>query len=159
MWLLFFMWSSRRYLALCVGETRVRIDLQEPLRPQVTQNHDGNPSKTPLSPSTLRFLSQVGVRTQRWGVSVWSGSITFFLFLLCSCCHSTLTPWMWWCWTCCFRSLSGTWQAQLSLFFSTTSAKGTKYVLHHIGLSKNFSVCSLCNAVLCKPTIHHHPKE
>ncbi|KAM9468639.1 bridge-like lipid transfer protein family member 2 [Clarias gariepinus] len=48
-----------RYLALCVGETRVRIDLQEPLRPQVTQNHDGNPSKTPLSPSTLRFLSQL----------------------------------------------------------------------------------------------------
>lgn len=52
--------SSRRCLALCVGETRVRIDLQEPLRPQVTQNHDGNPSKSPLSPSTLHFLSQVG---------------------------------------------------------------------------------------------------
>lgn len=48
-----------RYLALCVGETRVRIDLQEPLRPHVTQNHDGNPSKSPLSPSTLRLLSQL----------------------------------------------------------------------------------------------------
>ncbi|GAA6097648.1 protein KIAA0100 isoform X1 [Tachysurus ichikawai] len=46
-----------RYLALCVGETRVRIDLKEPLRPQ--PNHDGNPSKSLLSPSTLRFLSQL----------------------------------------------------------------------------------------------------
>lgn len=55
--------SSRRYLALCVGETRVRIDLQEPPRPHVTQNHDGNPSKSPLSPSVLRFLSQVGFWT------------------------------------------------------------------------------------------------
>ncbi|KAF7699848.1 protein KIAA0100-like isoform X2 [Silurus meridionalis] len=48
-----------RYLALCVGETRVRIDLQEPLRPQATQNPDGNPSKSPVSPSTLRSLSQM----------------------------------------------------------------------------------------------------
>ncbi|XP_026992620.2 protein KIAA0100 isoform X2 [Tachysurus fulvidraco] len=46
-----------RYLALCVGETRVRIDLKEPLRPQ--PNHDGNPNKSLLSPSTLSFLSQL----------------------------------------------------------------------------------------------------
>uniref|UniRef100_A0A8B9JU85 FMP27/BLTP2/Hobbit GFWDK motif-containing RBG unit domain-containing protein n=1 Tax=Astyanax mexicanus TaxID=7994 RepID=A0A8B9JU85_ASTMX len=49
----------RRYLALCVGETRVRIDLQEPLRPQVLKNHGGNKHKPPLSSSTLHFLSQL----------------------------------------------------------------------------------------------------
>ncbi|XP_022525858.2 protein KIAA0100 isoform X1 [Astyanax mexicanus] len=48
-----------RYLALCVGETRVRIDLQEPLRPQVLKNHGGNKRKPPLSSSTLHFLSQL----------------------------------------------------------------------------------------------------
>lgn len=118
--------SSRRYLALCVGETRVRIDLQEPLKPQVTQNHDRNASKTPLSPSTLRFLSQVGFWTHTnicLGLCVicWHG-----IFLLYSCCHSTLAPWMWWCWTCCCQSPSGTWQALLSLYCSITNARGTK---------------------------------
>ncbi|XP_062872628.1 bridge-like lipid transfer protein family member 2 isoform X1 [Trichomycterus rosablanca] len=48
-----------RYLALCVGDTRVRIDLKEPLRLQVPQNHEGSPRQAPLSPSTLRFLSQL----------------------------------------------------------------------------------------------------
>ncbi|XP_017538853.1 protein KIAA0100 isoform X1 [Pygocentrus nattereri] len=48
-----------RYLALCVGETLVRIDLQEPLKQQVSQNHGKSPRKPPISPSTLHFLSQL----------------------------------------------------------------------------------------------------
>ncbi|XP_066552297.1 bridge-like lipid transfer protein family member 2 isoform X2 [Amia ocellicauda] len=48
-----------RYLALCVGETRIRVDLQEPLvRPEV-RGHESGPGKLPVSPSVLRFLSQL----------------------------------------------------------------------------------------------------
>ena len=51
----------RRYLALCVGETRVRIDLLEPMRPRLPQSprNDKEGGKLPLSPSTVHFLSQV----------------------------------------------------------------------------------------------------
>ncbi|KAM4627158.1 bridge-like lipid transfer protein family member 2 [Polymixia lowei] len=47
-----------RYLALCVGETRVRFDLQAPLRPLV-KNHEKKKGNMPISPTTLRFLSQL----------------------------------------------------------------------------------------------------
>ena len=49
----------RRYLALCVGETRVRFDLQAPLKPLVKQSHGKKSGKFSLSPTALRFLSQV----------------------------------------------------------------------------------------------------
>lgn len=49
-----------RFLALCVGEARVRFDLQEPFRPRVPNKKEENPKKPPpLSPSTLHFLSQL----------------------------------------------------------------------------------------------------
>ncbi|XP_071770727.1 bridge-like lipid transfer protein family member 2 [Centroberyx gerrardi] len=48
-----------RYLALCVGETRVRFDLQAPLRPLVKKSHGKNSGKMSISPTTLRFLSQL----------------------------------------------------------------------------------------------------
>ncbi|CAB1348981.1 unnamed protein product [Coregonus sp. 'balchen'] len=49
-----------RCLALCVGETRVRVDLQQPLRPRAPKSRDGGESgKVPLSPAALRFLSQL----------------------------------------------------------------------------------------------------
>ncbi|XP_029922551.1 protein KIAA0100 isoform X2 [Myripristis murdjan] len=48
-----------RYLALCVGETRVRFDLQEPLRPLVKKSHGKSSGKMSISPTTLRFLSQL----------------------------------------------------------------------------------------------------
>ncbi|XP_012693346.2 protein KIAA0100 isoform X2 [Clupea harengus] len=50
-----------RYLALCVGETRVRIDLLEPMRPRLPQSprNDKEGGKLPLSPSTVHFLSQL----------------------------------------------------------------------------------------------------
>ncbi|KAG5269355.1 hypothetical protein AALO_G00201080 [Alosa alosa] len=49
-----------RYLALCVGETRVRVDLLEPVTPRLPQTpKKDNEGKFPLSPSTLHFLSQL----------------------------------------------------------------------------------------------------
>ncbi|XP_066518591.1 bridge-like lipid transfer protein family member 2 [Hoplias malabaricus] len=48
-----------RYLALCVGETRVRIDLQEPLKQRVSRDQGESSRKPLLSPSTLHFLSQL----------------------------------------------------------------------------------------------------
>ncbi|XP_067102585.1 bridge-like lipid transfer protein family member 2 isoform X2 [Osmerus mordax] len=48
-----------RYLALCVGETRVRFDLQESLKPQMPRTHGGESGSLPLSPATLHFLSQL----------------------------------------------------------------------------------------------------
>ncbi|XP_063061511.1 bridge-like lipid transfer protein family member 2 isoform X2 [Engraulis encrasicolus] len=52
-----------RYLALCVGETRVRIDLLEPMRPRPPRSPEKDKEKEEgrlaLSPSTLHFLSQV----------------------------------------------------------------------------------------------------
>ncbi|XP_056139126.1 bridge-like lipid transfer protein family member 2 [Lampris incognitus] len=49
----------QRYLAFCVGETRVRLDLQAPLRHLVKKSHGGNSGKFPVSPKVLRFLSQL----------------------------------------------------------------------------------------------------
>lgn len=49
----------RRYLALCVGETRVRFDLQIPLKPLVKKKDGKTSGKISVSPTKLRFLSQV----------------------------------------------------------------------------------------------------
>ncbi|XP_036392090.1 protein KIAA0100-like [Megalops cyprinoides] len=60
-----------RYLALCVGETRVRVDLQEPLRPQVPgRDHGGELEKQLLSPAVLCFLSQLSVHISSINVMV-----------------------------------------------------------------------------------------
>ncbi|XP_074535459.1 bridge-like lipid transfer protein family member 2 isoform X4 [Halichoeres trimaculatus] len=48
-----------RYLALCVGETRVRFDLQAPLKPLVKKSNGKQSGKISLNPTTLRFLSQL----------------------------------------------------------------------------------------------------
>ncbi|XP_016124041.1 protein KIAA0100-like [Sinocyclocheilus grahami] len=48
-----------RFLALCVGEARVRFDLQEPFRPRAPKSNEQNSKIPPLSPSTLHLLSQV----------------------------------------------------------------------------------------------------
>ncbi|KAM9853046.1 bridge-like lipid transfer protein family member 2 isoform 2-T2 [Aulostomus maculatus] len=48
-----------RYLALCVGETRIRFDLQAPLQPLLTKRHGKKAGKFSLSPTVLRFLSQL----------------------------------------------------------------------------------------------------
>lgn len=48
-----------RYLALCVGETRVRFDLQAPLGPLLKKSHGNKSGKISFSPTTLRFLSQL----------------------------------------------------------------------------------------------------
>ncbi|XP_061575606.1 bridge-like lipid transfer protein family member 2 isoform X2 [Cololabis saira] len=48
-----------RYLALCVGDTRVRFDLQAPLGPLLKSNHGKKSRKISVSPTTLRFLSQL----------------------------------------------------------------------------------------------------
>lgn len=53
----------RRYLALCVGDTRVRFDLQAPLTPLQSRriSHEKKAGGILLSPRMLRFLSQVEV--------------------------------------------------------------------------------------------------
>nr|XP_057936208.1 bridge-like lipid transfer protein family member 2 isoform X2 [Doryrhamphus excisus] len=48
-----------RYLALCVGETRVRFDLQAPLGPLMKKSHGKKIGKISVSATTLRFLSQL----------------------------------------------------------------------------------------------------
>ncbi|XP_068571687.1 bridge-like lipid transfer protein family member 2 isoform X2 [Cebidichthys violaceus] len=48
-----------RYLALCVGETRVRFDMQAPLRPLEKKSHGKKSGRISVSPTTLRFLSQL----------------------------------------------------------------------------------------------------
>ncbi|XP_038817688.1 protein KIAA0100-like [Salvelinus namaycush] len=49
-----------RCLALCVGDTRVRVVLQQLLRPRAPKSCDGGESgKVPLSHATLRFISQL----------------------------------------------------------------------------------------------------
>ncbi|XP_019133647.2 protein KIAA0100 isoform X3 [Larimichthys crocea] len=48
-----------RYLALCVGETRIRFDLQAPLGPLVKKSEGKKHGKITVSPTTLRFLSQL----------------------------------------------------------------------------------------------------
>uniref|UniRef100_A0A8C1PZG5 Si:ch211-259g3.4 n=1 Tax=Cyprinus carpio TaxID=7962 RepID=A0A8C1PZG5_CYPCA len=49
----------RRFLALCVGEARVRFDLQEPFRPRAPKSNEENSKRPPPSPSTLHLLSQL----------------------------------------------------------------------------------------------------
>uniref|UniRef100_A0A8C4ZBF0 Si:ch211-259g3.4 n=1 Tax=Gadus morhua TaxID=8049 RepID=A0A8C4ZBF0_GADMO len=51
--------ASRRYLALCVGETRVRFDLEAPLRAVVKRSDEGTPGKMQINPTMLRLLSQL----------------------------------------------------------------------------------------------------
>ncbi|XP_028857357.1 protein KIAA0100-like isoform X2 [Denticeps clupeoides] len=46
-----------RYVALCVGEVRVRFDLQEPVNPRLPQSREG--ASPHLSQHTLRLLSQL----------------------------------------------------------------------------------------------------
>ncbi|XP_070684951.1 bridge-like lipid transfer protein family member 2 [Pempheris klunzingeri] len=48
-----------RYLALCVGETRIRFDLQAPLRPLMKKSHGKKSGPISISPTTLRFVSQL----------------------------------------------------------------------------------------------------
>ncbi|KTF85827.1 hypothetical protein cypCar_00026037 [Cyprinus carpio] len=48
-----------RFLALCVGEARVRFDLQEPFRPRAPKSNEEGSKRPPLSPSTLHLLSQL----------------------------------------------------------------------------------------------------
>uniref|UniRef100_A0A673KR42 Protein KIAA0100-like n=1 Tax=Sinocyclocheilus rhinocerous TaxID=307959 RepID=A0A673KR42_9TELE len=48
-----------RFLALCVGEARVRFDLQEPFRPRAPKSNEENSKRPPPSPSTLHLLSQL----------------------------------------------------------------------------------------------------
>ncbi|XP_018603767.1 protein KIAA0100-like isoform X1 [Scleropages formosus] len=48
-----------RFLALCVGETRVRVDLQEPLNSRHSQKHGGDIRTLPASPAVRCFLSQL----------------------------------------------------------------------------------------------------
>ncbi|XP_047449852.1 protein KIAA0100-like isoform X4 [Mugil cephalus] len=48
-----------RYLALCVGETRIRFDLQAPLRPLVKTSDGKKSGKISVSPTALRILSQL----------------------------------------------------------------------------------------------------
>ncbi|RXN03891.1 Protein KIAA0100-like isoform X1 [Labeo rohita] len=48
-----------RFLALCVGEARVRFDLQEPFRPRAPKSNEETSKRPPLSPSTLHLLSQL----------------------------------------------------------------------------------------------------
>uniref|UniRef100_A0A8C1PVI7 Si:ch211-259g3.4 n=1 Tax=Cyprinus carpio TaxID=7962 RepID=A0A8C1PVI7_CYPCA len=47
------------FLALCVGEARVRFDLQEPFRPRAPKSNEENSKRPPPSPSTLHLLSQL----------------------------------------------------------------------------------------------------
>ncbi|XP_013879542.1 protein KIAA0100 isoform X2 [Austrofundulus limnaeus] len=48
-----------RYLALCVGDTRIRFDLQAPLGPVVRTGHGKKSRKISVNPKMLRFLSQL----------------------------------------------------------------------------------------------------
>uniref|UniRef100_W5MG12 Bridge-like lipid transfer protein family member 2 n=1 Tax=Lepisosteus oculatus TaxID=7918 RepID=W5MG12_LEPOC len=48
-----------RYLALCVGEARIRMDLQDTPAPLDFRGQGGQTGKPPVSPSVLRFFSQL----------------------------------------------------------------------------------------------------
>ncbi|XP_024132642.1 protein KIAA0100 isoform X1 [Oryzias melastigma] len=48
-----------KYLALCVGDTRIRFDLQAPVGPLLKTSHGKKSRKISVSPKTLRFLSQL----------------------------------------------------------------------------------------------------
>ncbi|XP_029963673.1 protein KIAA0100 isoform X2 [Salarias fasciatus] len=75
-----------RYLALCVGETRVRLDLQVPVKPLVKRSHGKKSEKTSLSPNTLRFVSQLlSIHVSSINVMVLNLSVTESLW------HMTLT--------------------------------------------------------------------
>ncbi|XP_068172952.1 bridge-like lipid transfer protein family member 2 isoform X1 [Antennarius striatus] len=81
-----------KYLALCVGETRVRFDLQTPVRPLVKESHGKKSGKIAVSPTMLRFLSQllsfhissinVMVLNLALSESLWHMTITGITFLL-----------------------------------------------------------------------------
>lgn len=77
----------RRYLALCVGETRVRFDLQAPVGPLLKRSHGKKSGKISVSPTTLRFLSQVWILrigyifSRDWFVDNISLPILFFQLL------------------------------------------------------------------------------
>ncbi|XP_061684367.1 bridge-like lipid transfer protein family member 2 isoform X2 [Syngnathoides biaculeatus] len=82
-----------RYLALCVGETRVRFDLQAPLRPLTkTISHGDKTGKRSISATTLRFLSQllsfhvssvnVMVLNMALSESLWHMTVTCITLLL-----------------------------------------------------------------------------
>ncbi|XP_061829189.1 bridge-like lipid transfer protein family member 2 isoform X1 [Nerophis lumbriciformis] len=81
-----------RYLALCVGETRVRFDLQAPLGPLMKRSHGKNMRKISVSATTLRFLSQllsfhissinVMVLNLALSESLWHMTITCITLLL-----------------------------------------------------------------------------
>lgn len=48
-----------RYLGLCIGETRIRIDLQTPLSPLLTKSHGKKSGKMLVNPTLLHFISQL----------------------------------------------------------------------------------------------------
>lgn len=114
--------NFRRYLALCVGETRVRFDLQVPLKLLVKKNIGKKSGKISVSPTKLRFLSQV--RSGSF-LSFFLQVISDCLFCLFSCCHSISALSMWWCWTSHILSHYGTWLLQASLCYLTTSIRGS----------------------------------
>ncbi|KAJ8385068.1 hypothetical protein AAFF_G00195980 [Aldrovandia affinis] len=59
-----------RYFALCVGETRVRVDLQERPRPQVPRGNGGEFRRLPISSTVLYVLSQISVHINSVNVMV-----------------------------------------------------------------------------------------
>lgn len=71
-------------MALCVGETRVRFDLQAPLRPLVKKSHGKKSGKISVSPTTLRFLSQVWSFTVSQSFVKLNCSISLFYYLVFS---------------------------------------------------------------------------
>lgn len=48
-----------RYFGLCIGETRLRFDLQPPLSPLLKQSHGTKSGKKLVNPALLHFLSQL----------------------------------------------------------------------------------------------------
>ncbi|XP_061637620.1 bridge-like lipid transfer protein family member 2 isoform X1 [Phyllopteryx taeniolatus] len=82
-----------RYLALCVGETRVRFDLQAPLRPLTKRmRHGEKTGKISVNATTFRFLSQllsfhissvnVMVLNMALSESLWHMTVTCITLLL-----------------------------------------------------------------------------
>ncbi|XP_015238967.1 PREDICTED: protein KIAA0100 homolog isoform X2 [Cyprinodon variegatus] len=81
-----------RYLALCVGDIRVRFDLQVPLGPLVKTGHGKKSKKASINPKTLSFLSQllsfhissvnVVVLNLALSESLWHMTVTGITFLL-----------------------------------------------------------------------------
>ncbi|XP_051934150.1 protein KIAA0100-like isoform X2 [Hippocampus zosterae] len=82
-----------KYLALCVGETRVRFDLQVPLGPLTKRTSHGKKTRNvSISATTLRFLSQllsfhissvnVMVLNMALSESLWHMTVTCITLLL-----------------------------------------------------------------------------